>query len=528
MGSRASFVLSVFLGGAVSSAGADREIRFLEDRGHIAVLEHDDSSYDKNAPDGALNSGPRLRLARELIETHGDFYDFIVVFTNFDFDRGGAVAVYTGVRNDVTGIGLPVVDNGEGFGSPKRLQGFIDMGPVSQYRQDPFSLEPTDPDFRATLGVLAHEVGHRFLAGPRFLAGGVLRDDLLGKDGAHWSFLLSSEASFLYGNDWESTGGNRYRSAGVQSRFSELDLYLMGLLSPEEVSPMTLLVNPDVDRTRLPELSAEVEAASVETVSIEQVLAAEGPRAPGHRDSQKDFTVAFVFLTAPSLLPTESDLTAVERVRSNFMDAFFSLTRGRALADPDLQHVIAKAAGAEPDAFRALGWLLTQQQQGGRFEAHPTTGVRDTASAVMALTTMGVRGEPVDRARAFLALQNPASVDYFARALVAGASLDARRLSSLRNADGGYGAAPGYRSDPLDTSLALQALAAAGSPDGPAELSELADTLVSMQLPDGSFSSIAGLPGDVMTTSRPSRSRNAMAASIFGPMLPGGNSPAAR
>src|SRR5262249_59196960 len=34
--------------------------------------------------------------------------------------------------------------------------------------------------------------------------------------------------------------------------------------------------------------------------------------------------------------------------------------------------------------------------------------------------------------------------------------------------------------------------------------------------------------GDVITTSRPPCSRKAMAASIFGPMLPGGNSPASR
>ncbi|MGH9388653.1 MAG: hypothetical protein ACRD1Z_03495, partial [Vicinamibacteria bacterium] len=415
-------------------------------------------------------------LARELIATHGDFYDFIVVFTNFEFDRGGALAVYTGVRNDVAGIGLPVVDNGDGFGSPKRLQGFIDMGPVSQYQQDPFSLEPADPDFRTTLGVLAHEMGHQWLAGARFLAGGVLRDDLLGRDGVHWSFLLSSDASFLYGNDWEAMGANRYRSVGVQSRFSELDLYLMGFLAPEEVSPMTLLVNPEADRTRLPELSSEIEAASVETVTIEQIIAAEGARAPSQRESQKDFTVAFVFLTAPSLLPTEGDLVAVDRVRSNFMDAFFSQTRGRALADPDLQHVTTPAAGAEPDAFRALDWLLTRQEIDGRFESHPRTAVRDTAAAVVALATMGVRGEPVDRARAFLSLQNPPSADYLARALSAGAALDGNRLLSMKNADGGFGTAPGYRSDPLDTSLALQALAAAGL-----NIAEIAEALVSMQ-----------------------------------------------
>jgi subtilase family serine protease/flagellar hook assembly protein FlgD len=485
---RIGILPGVLLCGAFVSAGADREIRFLEDRAHIAVLEHDGSPYDKTEADGTLNTAPRERIARELIATHGDFYDFLVVFTNFEFDRGGAVATYTTVRNDVSGIGVPTFDNGDAFGSPKRLQGFIDMGPLSQYRSAPFSLDPRDPDFRTTLGVLAHEIGHRWLASPRFLADGVLRDDLLGRSGDHWSFLLSSQASFLYGNDWESLSGGRYWSKSVQSRFSDLDLYLMGFLAPEEVSPLTLLSNPEVDRTRLPELSVELEAVA-ETVTIEQIIAAEGARLPSHRGSQKDFTIAFVFLTAPDLVPTESDLGGVELVRSNFMDAFFSLSRGRALADPDLHHATTPTAGAEPDAFRALSFLLGRQQADGRFEAHPLTAVRDTASAVLALETMGVRGDSIDRARAYLSLQNSSSVDSFARALAAGAALDGSRLLALRNPDGGYGIGAGYRSDPLDTALVLQAL-----PSGP-------EPLAAMQLPDGSWSSIDGEPGDVMTTS---------------------------
>ena len=191
MGRRALLWLSVFsLGGALPANA--QEPRFVEDNGHIVVIEHDGESYDRDTTDGELNAAPRQRLARKLIETHGDFYDFIVVFTNFDFDRKGVIGFYTNVRNDVAGIGLPVVDNGESFGSPARLQGFVDMGPIDQYRSAPFSLERGEPDFRATLGVLAHEIGHRWLAGVRFDNGGGPRSDLLGLDGAHWSFLLSS------------------------------------------------------------------------------------------------------------------------------------------------------------------------------------------------------------------------------------------------------------------------------------------------------------------------------------------------
>ena len=494
---RAFLCTSLFLLGRALPATPQEIVapRFIEDNGHIVVIEHDGENYDRDTPLGELNAAPRRRIAQKLIETHGDFYDFIVVFTNFDFDRDGAIGFYLNVRNDVEGINLPVVDNGDRFGSPARLQGFIDMGPISQYRVEPLSLEPGDPNFRTTLGVLAHEVGHRWLTSVRYDSGGGPRTDLLGLDDAHWSFLLSSDASFLYGNAWEPVGGDLYRSVEIQSRFSELDLYLMGFLAPEEVSPLSLLVNPDVDPTRLPELGAEIEAIDVETVTVDQIIAVEGARSPNHDLSQKDFAVAFVFLTAESLLPTARDLEAVELIRSNFTDTFFGLTRGRALVDPDLQTVAPVTPGAIPDTSLAISWLLSQQQPDGRFEAHPLTALRDTSTAVVALATLGIRGTPVDDARTWMSLQNPTSVDYLARALAAGAALPLERLASFRNSDGGFGTAPGYRSDPLDTALALTAFL-----DTDMAI-ELAGVIASMQLADGSWSSIAGQPGDVMTTS---------------------------
>ena len=274
----------------------------------------------------------------------------------------------------------------------------------------------------------------------------------------------------------------------------------MGFLAPEEVSPLSLLVNPDVDPARLPELGAEIEASDVETVTVDQIIAVEGARSPSHDLSQKDFAVAFVFLTAESLLPTARDLEAVELIRSNFMDTFFGLTRGRALVDPDLQTVAPVTPGALPDTSLAISWLLSQQQSDGRFEAHPLTALRDTSTAVVALSTLGIRGTPVDDARTWMSLQNPTSVDYLARALAAGAELPLERLASFRNSDGsnpdgGFGIAPGYRSDPLDTALALTAFL-----DTDMAI-ELAGVVASMQLTDGSWSSIAGQPGDVMTTS---------------------------
>jgi len=49
---------------------------------------------------------------------------------------------------------------------------------------------------------LSHEFLHRWGAGARFKnADGTLNAGLLGRDGSHWSYLLDTNGSVLYGND---------------------------------------------------------------------------------------------------------------------------------------------------------------------------------------------------------------------------------------------------------------------------------------------------------------------------------------
>ena len=107
------------------------------DIGSIAVIEHDGSNYDMEEPGGVPNYAARVPIAQRFYETHGDNYDFLVVFTNFTYAMPAAEAVYFLVRNDVRGIGRFVADNGVLFGSPGRLKGYIDMSWVDRWRQPP-------------------------------------------------------------------------------------------------------------------------------------------------------------------------------------------------------------------------------------------------------------------------------------------------------------------------------------------------------------------------------------------------------
>lgn len=449
-----------------------------QDVGQIAVMEHDGSDYSRSEPDGTPNYAPRAALAQRFYQTHGDFYDFLVVFTNFEFETGNAVAFHNLVRNDVQGIGKPIADNGPLFGSPGRLRGYVDMAAIDRYGRAPLSVRPGVPlstrpgdyGFRDTLNVLGHEVAHQWLAQVRYRnAGGQNSSDLLGRDGAHWSYLLDSDGSLMYGADWVARGPGEFRAERVLEGYSPLDLYLMGFRDPARVQPFSLLRNPAVDPTGLPREGDSVQA-DVESVALAQVIAAEGARQPGFLAAPKTFRVGFILLTAPGTTPSSEDLLALENVRAAFAGHFFALTHGVAVADTTLAEAPPVPPLPAPDLDLALQWLLAQQLADGRWEDTSGSAVRDTTAVLDALRDAGLAPEAYERGRLFLLSIGAANTDFVARRAQALApalsegekSALAQALLARQNRDGGFGAGPGYQSDPLDTALALRALAALG------------------------------------------------------------------
>ena len=459
-------------GGATALAETGSGI--TRDVGSIAVIEHDGSNYDKLDENGDLNVLPRASVAKRFYETHGDFYDALVVFTNFEFETGSAVAFHHTIRNDVRGINRAVVDNGLAHGSPGRLRGWVDMAALERYRGTVsiggklLTLTPGDPGFEATLNVVAHEVAHQWLTSVRYRDGaGADSTALLGRDGSHWSYLLDSDASVMEGADWTAAGPGSYRAARVFESYSPLDRYLMGLLDPGKVTPFTLFRNPAADPARIP-VEGELLTAEPETVTIDQVIGAEGPRVPDHLASPKDFRIGFILLTGPAVEPSAADLEAVERVRRTFGTHFFALTHGVAYADTTLAEAPPAPRAAEPDLDKALGWLLGRQTIAGSWEDSTATAMRDTSAVVDALLASGQAGVPYQRGILWLRDAGASNLDYAARRALALAPepLTTPERSALlgaiwahQNADGGFGAAAGYESDPLDTALALRSLA---------------------------------------------------------------------
>src|SRR4030095_5357918 len=151
-------------------------------------------------------------VARRFFTDHADDFDQLVVFTNRRLTARGVFAFEQTVRNDVAGIGGGRFDVGEAYGSARRLTSVAMMDALSKYPDDllaPFL------GADSALAVVAHEVGHRYLAQATVRDGATNSSALLGRDLVHWSFFADTDGSHLEGNDIvEEAGRFRPGAAG--------------------------------------------------------------------------------------------------------------------------------------------------------------------------------------------------------------------------------------------------------------------------------------------------------------------------
>jgi subtilase family serine protease/flagellar hook assembly protein FlgD len=478
---------------------------WVKSQDDVAVIQLD-GNYDFGSLKN-LNAEPRAVVAREFLKRHADRYDFVVVFSTFEFDTGDATAFYVTVRNDTKGLGQQLFDNSVWFGSAGKLQGYIDMAALSRY-----VFEPTAPKFDEVLGVLSHELLHRWAARVRFRgADGSASSALLGRDASHWSFLLDSQGSVEYGNRWRDNGDGTFTSIGSRQYFSPLDLYLMGLIKKAEVPPFFMIENPSIDPARLPETGLTISGVR-RNVSIDDIIAVEGERVPSADAAQRDFQIGFVLLARPGETVTDDQIAAVSTVRKAFQTRLASMTAGRAIAHDYLEPRTTETAGVPTlsspvvgtgvgDAAQATAWLRGQQGSDGAWRDHALTGVRDTSVALTTLGDLLPDGDAaVTKAQSWLAQQALTNTDYLARRVVAtGANAAPQDLATLvarqNTVDGGWGVATGYGSDVVDTAWAMLALARSGSGNA-AALKSATGFLTSQQGADG------GWPGSVSSTSR--------------------------
>jgi hypothetical protein len=275
-------------------------------------------------------------LTRAFYRTHADSFDAIYVWTDFSYDNGLGVAHSFNVRNDIAGIGLKLFDRGSVYGSPSRMSSLITMGNQSDWPADP---QEHVVGLNTAISIVCHEQGHRWLAYVRFDAEHDIKDDLLGRDNSHWSFLVdtrtNSEGTFsslMEGNSWRDNGNNTFATTeSAVNYFSPLDEYLMGLRPADEVGDIHYLA-ADVElkfilREKSPVTGFSMSAIR-KTTSVAQIVEREGVRIPTAADAPKEFRIAFILLTEKGSRPSNSTLNKMSKY-SDALVRYFSIATDR-------------------------------------------------------------------------------------------------------------------------------------------------------------------------------------------------------
>ncbi len=265
-------------------------------------------------------------ITKVFLDHFVDDYDHVIVWLDFAASLGGAFAYEINVRNQVRGIGLPIADFTDLVGSDGRLESFVQMGPITQYPDNP---NQVFLGTNSTLDVLGQEAGHRWLAFVRARINGQVTDEILGRQLAHWSFFMDSDASDMEGNDIQDNGGGNFETIDATNTFSALDRYIMGLIPSSQVGPMFFVRNGSNFR---PETAPQIGASFVgERVdfTVDDIIAAEGERVPAAKDAPKTFKMAFVLVSLDGEKVSQASIAKLNKIRKLWVSYFKRETGGK-------------------------------------------------------------------------------------------------------------------------------------------------------------------------------------------------------
>jgi hypothetical protein len=277
-----------------------------------------------------IGASPPAAVVARALQILGDRFDYLAVVANASSNNN---RFYASVRNDVQGIGLPLVDNTSAVGSSGRLRGIVNF-PLDEFF-DPGS-------------VLSHEVGHTWI--------NFASDPLLQPGRPHWpmsSIASESVMGFSIGGPGGEGGqfpfslvalGNgsyRVESRVASTIFSPWDLYLIGLLPTDSVPPAVILPSTVPFSSVRP--GFETPAT---TYTIAQYVATQGARNPAYGAAPREFALATVVLSYGRLLsPSEMAYfdAAAARIEST---TAFPVTTGFATAVPSSPFRVATGGRA--------------------------------------------------------------------------------------------------------------------------------------------------------------------------------------
>ncbi|HSM60319.1 MAG TPA: hypothetical protein VK849_05955 [Longimicrobiales bacterium] len=237
--------------------------------------------------------GDPAPVLERLYELMGDDYEFVAVVSDASAFLNRS---FWPLRNAVEGLGLDAFDrpawwDGPTFPVGARLEGALSF--------------PIGSLFDLGSPALLHELGHRwinFLGGPAALQSGQ----------PHWPISDLADGIMSYSLPggvgaspvWRLVpvegGGTDLRLECSGSRefvYRDLELYLMGLVPPEEVEPHVVFTDQEQ-----PTSCNSLWSGPTATVTVEDVIEANGARVPAFGAAPTSFRIATVVVSAGRLL----------------------------------------------------------------------------------------------------------------------------------------------------------------------------------------------------------------------------------
>ncbi len=286
-------------------------------------------------------------LVSKLAEAVPNGFEIPIVFNDFyTSDFGGAF--YMPLFNEIQGAGMDLADLRFffGVGNQSPIQGWVSMNywwscEVGNWFQDRCrDGRPFTTTHRSLHGVLGQEVGHRWGA---FLTAihpveRTRTRELLGRDLAHWSYWMHSGGSPIEGNRWIDERDGTFRIDPVAfSKYSDFDLYAMGVMHEDEVRP-SFFIRPagcpggrNCDPATPPEsgvMRVEGERVDIDIIDVQNDL---GPRSPEFGEAPRQIRSIFVFnqLTDEegAIRPVNpAHIAKIEAIRSYWNEYFYEAT----------------------------------------------------------------------------------------------------------------------------------------------------------------------------------------------------------
>ena len=286
---------------------------------------------------------PRAQdVACSIITKLGDNFDFIATYSDFRVDNPEGGTPSNGPRGgNVTGIGT--VTNGlDNYCSKGELQWmYVEPVSTSAVQIQEKSPDGRMSDYNYAMSQIGHELGHRWAADARAVVNG----DTITLGPVHWATGVHLPAAFPYSNPIEADamGGSTWKDNGdgtytqldrdyysPAKGYSWLGLYLMGLARPDEVPPFFILRN--LKRTGRQDANGHpIYTGDRTNITIQDVIAAMGPREPDFAHAQKKFNTAIVVMTMHGKQPTKELISAANNISEHWIKYWAKTTDGRSV-----------------------------------------------------------------------------------------------------------------------------------------------------------------------------------------------------